>query len=502
MARANLSRRAVRIHVRDAGNLIGERIVDIVGLAFDGQRWLVAATSGAPPSVRLIDLSRVTRVRPTRRSARPAPREFDVQDFSFRHLLDSSTRDVRQATLWLADPLAAVAPALVPGGRLVPAQGGGWECHVRTSRPALVASLAKSLAPWAAVDCHSPMPATPSRKKDRDDTAESRLLRLASWLLAQGDPVTRERIYDAFPDDYRGKPDAKERKFTRDKDALKRLGFPIDKVDLGKRDEQVGYVLDARSCSLPPIELTPDEAALVWTAGIAALRFSDHPLRDDLESALRKLLVGAKGLPPRAARTEELVTETPAGQEKMLERLIEAWERRKRITIDYWRVATGEVVRRDVHVYGWAFRRGEWIFVGHDHLRNAVRIFYLSRVRSLKVNSQRAQDPDYEVPSDFDVRRWSRQQVWDYDVHPPMTATVRFRGSLARIARQLLPGASIATDVEGARVARLEVRNVRGLVRQALAWGPEAEIVEPEEARAIARDILSPLAAPAAGIAP
>ncbi len=39
-------------------------------------------------------------------------------------------------------------------------------------------------------------------------------------------------------------------------------------------------------------------------------------------------------------------------------------------------------------------------------------------------------------------------------------------------------------------MARLEVRNLRGLVRQALAWGPEAEVLEPEEARATAREIL------------
>ena len=44
----------------------------------------------------------------------------------------------------------------------------------------------------------------------------------------------------------------------------------------------------------------------------------------------------------------------------MLATLVEAWERRKRITIDYWRVSSNEVVTRTVDVYGWASRRGEW----------------------------------------------------------------------------------------------------------------------------------------------
>ncbi len=159
-------------------------------------------------------------------------------------------------------------------------------------------------------------------------------------------------------------------------------------------------------------------------------------------------------------------------------------------------------------MYGWARRRGEWIFVGHCHRRKGVRIFYLSRARGLAeaklpkdeaaARLRRGRKGDYDIPEAFDVRAWSRQQIWDYDVHPPRPAAIRFRVSLARLARQLLPAAEVTTDATGARVARLEVRNLRGLVRQTLAWGPEAEVIEPPEARAIAREILDALAAPLA----
>jgi proteasome accessory factor B len=327
-------------------------------------------------------------------------------------------------------------------------------------------------------------------------SAETRLLKLAAWLLSQGEPVTRSQIVEAFPDEYGGSPVASERKFTRDKDALRRLGYAIELVELGSKEDAVGYVIDARSCSLPKIDFTPDEAAMVWTAGVGALRFSTHPLAEDLEGALRKLLVGAKGLPPRAAAPEELTGKhADAAGQKTLEKLVDAWERRKRVTIAYWRVATDEVVERQLDIYGWASRRGEWIVVGHDSLRNAVSVFYVSRIRKLKVNTVRAQNPDYSVPADFDIRRWSRQQIWDYDVHAPQPAVVRFRGSLARIAKQLLPAASITMDETGFRVARLEVRNLRGLVRQVLAWGPETELVEPAEGRKMAREIIAALGA-------
>jgi hypothetical protein len=89
---------------------------------------------------------------------------------------------------------------------------------------------------------------------------EALLLELAAWILSQSEPVTRAQINEAFPDDYGGRPETAERKFTRDKDALKRLGFNLETEDLGGRKEQVGYAIDAHSSLLPPIDLTADEA--------------------------------------------------------------------------------------------------------------------------------------------------------------------------------------------------------------------------------------------------
>jgi len=315
---------------------------------------------------------------------------------------------------------------------------------------------------------------------------EARLLGLASFILERGGSASRDDIYEAFPDDYRGNELAREKKFSRDKDALHRLGFALEMEQVGKNDYV--YSIDPQACILPAIAFSPEEAALLWTAGTAALRLSLHPLRDELESALRKLAVAGRGLPPRASPEELSAVASPEGG-KTLEKLIDAWERRRRVRIRYWRVAAGEEVERDVDVYGWASRRGEWIFVGYCHLRKSERLFYVSRVREV-LTPRGAKDSGYEIPARFDIRRWSRQQIWDYEVHPPRAAVIAFRGALARIAKQLVPGARVETDETGARVARLEVRNLRGLVRQALAWGPDAELVAPAEGRAMALEIL------------
>jgi proteasome accessory factor B len=328
--------------------------------------------------------------------------------------------------------------------------------------------------------------ANPARR-----SPDARLLKLAAWLHARREPVTREEIYAAFPEDYTGKPEACEKKWTRDKQDLRRLGIPVGFLE--EEGEHGAYLLDPSACAMPRLDFTPEEAAVLWTAGQAALRTQDHPLHDDLEVALRKLLVGAKGLPPRAATLEAEATES--AREKVrtwLERLTDAVERRKRVRIVYRRM-DGSVSTRHVDVYGYAWRRGQWIFVGHCHLRNAVRLFLLDRVQDLVLDPADRKRPDYAIPSTFDIHAWSRQESWDYLVHEPREAVVRFRGSLARIASQVLPSAKVSSEADGSRLARLTVRNLRGLVRQALAWGPEAELLEPVEGRSMAREMLATL---------
>ncbi len=492
LARAALTSRAVRVDCLEAGRATARRTVEILALAFDAPRWTIACWSRADGTLRVVGLDRVRSVRATAAPAGPPPEGFDALDFAVRRYLAPAGGPARTAGFLLDARLAPVLPALLPTAVATPT-ARGLACRLRASSPDVVADLVDSLGGAGALDSPATMPA----RRKKPTTTEARLLGVVSFLLAQPEPVTRRQLYEAFPDDYAGTAAAKEKKFTRDKDALQRLGYALQTVEVGGA-EQTAYFIEPCSYTLPPLDLGPEEAAAVWAAGAAALRFSDHPLREDLEAALRKLVVGAKGLPPPRAAPDELATEPDRKADRLLERLVDAWERRKRVKLTYWRVGADEVVEREVDVYGWASRRGEWLFAGYCHLRQGVRVFYLSRVRSLKVNTGRPAEPDYRIPDDFDVRRWSRQQVWEYLVHPPVAATVRFHGSLAAIARQLLPGARVATDADGARVARLEVRNLRGLVRQALAWGPEAELLEPAEGRALAREMLASLGGGAA----
>ena len=321
-------------------------------------------------------------------------------------------------------------------------------------------------------------------------------MQLTAFLLQRGEAVTFEEIRTQLPDLYRGSPQSVDKKWTRDKGALEQAGVPIRFVQ-GGCDGQDGYLIDARAYELRDLGLTRDEAAVLWTAGQAAAAMAENPWREELQGALRKLRAGCRELPARTPHLmvrhgDRIARRTIAS---WLEQIGEAVRRRKRVSIEYFTGSRREVQRREVDVYGFAWRRGVWLFAGYCHLRNARRVFYVDRVRSLRVNRKCPSEPDYAIPRDFDIQVFSRQQPWDYWVHPPVEASLRLAAPIAPLAGQIFPGARLEKRPDGSAVARLEVRNLPALVRQALSLGPDAELLAPEEARAQARACLDKLSA-------
>ena len=345
-----------------------------------------------------------------------------------------------------------------------------------------------------------PAPANPPRSRLDGmpaDTvrrpAEERLLRLVAWLLTQRTPVTFAEIREQFPAEYDGSFQAVDRKWTRDKQSLHDAGVPIQFLEADSENDE-GYLIDPRSYYLSKLDLSREQLAVLWTAGQAAARMGGYPWRDELVSALRKLQVVA-GAPDSPRPPLPCVNHGGAGREqsRWLEQLGEAVRRRKRISLRYFVPSRGEETEREVDVYGIAWRLGVWLFVGHCHLRDAQRVFYLTRVRGLRVNPKEPSKADYETPAGFDVRAYATQQPWDYWAHAELEAEVRFRGGLAGLAGSLLPGATLEAEAPDRTLAKLRVRDLDALVRHLLSLGPEAELLRPEEGRARARAMLARL---------
>ncbi len=331
-----------------------------------------------------------------------------------------------------------------------------------------------------------------------------RLLDLAAFLLRAAEPVSWREIQEQFPDDYGGSPDAAIRKFERDKAELLELGIPVRWSSLDE-DAPAGYVIDRDEFYLPNLELAPEDLALLYLAGSAALAQGAFPYARDLAHALNKLSFAARA--PGASETAALAARhlsrdeegeaARAGDDgsiaRKMEELSAAVAAKKRVHITYQGAERRERTERDVDPYGLYQARGAWHLVGHCHLRDGLRSFHLGRIEDLRRNPASPRTPDFEVPPSFSLRDVATRETWEYEVHPPQRCTVRLDGPMSPEARASFGPRAALREGEGAVTVEVMATNVEALVRHVLALGDGAEIVAPRQLRDRARAILAAL---------
>jgi proteasome accessory factor B len=306
-----------------------------------------------------------------------------------------------------------------------------------------------------------------------------RLLDLVALLLDANEPLTWRQIRAAFPEDYgQGTVEATERKFERDKAELLELGIPLKYVQADE-DKEDGYVIDRDAYYLPRLDMQPEELAVLYTAGSAALASGAFPGSEDLAHALRKIGFYGDLKPPAPKVRLELggVAETrelPA----RLDALWAAIAARKQIAVDYWSPRRKEQTHRRIDAYGLALRRGLWSLVGYCHLRQGIRTFHVHRIRALTVNAKNPKTPDYEVPRDFELMAYVASFPWQHRFHERVEVTLELRGPLQPLGSALFPDAR----GDGAGRLNLSATDLTGLLKYVLSLGADARVLAPPEA--------------------
>jgi proteasome accessory factor B len=329
-----------------------------------------------------------------------------------------------------------------------------------------------------------------------------RLLDLAAFLLRAAEPVSWREIQEQFPDDYgRSSGEAAIRKFERDKAELLELGIPI-RYAAGDEDLPAGYLIDRDEFYLPDLKLAPEDLALLYLSGSAALARGSFPYVRDLAHALNKLSFAARAPGAEAAASvgRRLSAEAEDGEGgdepgvgARLEELSRAVALRKRVHLAYDGAERRARTERDVDPYGLYQKAGAWYLVGWCHLRKAIRTFSLGRIRALAVNATAPRTADFAARRDFKLADLATQEAWEFSVHAPVRCRVRLDGPLSQeVVASFGPRARVKEDGEGA-VVELEVSNGDALVRHVLSIADRAEILAPkalrDEARAILRDL-------------
>ncbi len=327
---------------------------------------------------------------------------------------------------------------------------------------------------------------------------DQRLLDLAALLLKAAEPVSWREIQEQFPEDYAGTGEAAIRKFERDKADLLELGIPVRYV-AGDEDLPTGYVIDRDEFYLPDLKLPPEDLALLYVAGSAALANGAFPYARDLAHALNKLSFAARA--PGASEAAAIATrrlsaddEDDGAMRARIEELSRAIAHKKRVHIAYNGAERRERTERDVDPYGLFQQGGAWFVVGWCHLRDAIRTFHVARIESIAVNAAAPRTPDFTPRKDFSLAAHARREPWEYAKHAPVRCRVRLDAPVsAEVLASFGSRARVREEGSGA-VVEVDATNAEGLLRHVLALGDSAEVLAPRSLRESAREVLGALA--------
>jgi proteasome accessory factor B len=281
----------------------------------------------------------------------------------------------------------------------------------------------------------------------------------------------------SFARDY----EVSRRTIARDVEFLKERGAPLE-FDAARN----GYRYSDRSWRLPALDLTEGELFGLLLAGRMAARFRGTPIAGTLDSLFDKI---AQALPERVTIDPAYVGEQfsfhglPSREvsEKAWTAIARALRGSRVLRLEYAAVEAGGTTR-DVEPLHVACIGDEWYLVAHCRLRNEVRHFSISRVRSAKPLAETFE------PGDFDPEEYFANRFGRFVGRPgkSRTVVVRFTKAAAPWVRERVwhPRQKLRTGRDGGVTLSFPAPALYEVKRWVLSWGAEAKVLAPKELRA------------------
>jgi proteasome accessory factor C len=235
-----------------------------------------------------------------------------------------------------------------------------------------------------------------------------------------------------------------------------------------------------------PVRLSMTEAVCLGLAlrgRLAGRRAKDSEadVQDDAAELLHTLETTLTTIPTEEvmARIEAAdLRPDPAGIREVLSMAMEA---REECRLEYLKPGDETPETRTVHPYAMAHGEGHWYLLGWCQVSEGVRNFRMDRVLYVEQTGVHFPAPEDFDPSDFiEGGRVFR---------PDGTLEVKVRFS-PRIARWLAERMEGESEGDGSLTVTYEVCDPHWIVREVLQYGPDAEVVEPEEVRGWVRGVV------------
>jgi proteasome accessory factor C len=229
---------------------------------------------------------------------------------------------------------------------------------------------------------------------------------------------------------------------------------------------------------LRPMRLTMSELAAL-ELGLAMLRGLRPPEEQAVvggaRARLRKVLAELPdSAEPPALRSASLGALTPRLRATR-ETLRHATRDHHKVRIAYQKADATSPGERVICPYGLIFSRGTWYLVAHCESSAGLRVFRLDRI----TEAERLQGT-FDVPEEEVLATVVRDGHVFHTEDPVASVTIRYSPAVAGwIAER--EGAAVAAD--GSLTRDYPLADTDWAVRHVLQYGPEAEVIAPEEVR-------------------
>ena len=270
------------------------------------------------------------------------------------------------------------------------------------------------------------------------------------------------------------------RTIYRDLDALQDAGFPLYTKQVEQKNAWA-FVDSYKFKVPPPFSIT--ELMSLYLYGDFVRVFKGTPFYDSLESLFKK--VRSTLAPQTTAYLDKIRSVFHVGIKpykdygrfrEMLNQVSEAALERRRIRIVYSPLKSKEDVRRKVDPYKVWFYQGTMYLIGRCHLRNAMRMFVIDRIKMLTMTKE-----NFEIPEDFDLDKYMQNSfgVMHDTLH---TVRVRIEPDWARWVGEKIwhESQQAKKNPDGSLDLTFRVAGLDEIKRWVLGLGPEAVVLEPE----------------------
>jgi len=253
-----------------------------------------------------------------------------------------------------------------------------------------------------------------------------------------------------------------------------------------------GYAYSDPHYRLSFLDLGEDELIALFLAEGVLRQYHGTRYAADLARACRKI---AAGVSADLASSHSFRISAPRPTDPVVHQALEkAIRDRRRLAILYYSASRDEETRREVDPMHLVNVDGQFYLVAFCHLRQCVRTFVPTRIRSIE-----ATGAAFDPPASFDIDAYLADSfaVLRGDGDEAHRVRLRFTGEAVRYVRERRwhPSQSVEETPDGGLILSLTVGHLREVERFVLSWGHEAEVLEPSSFRSRVGQILTRAAA-------